>query len=89
MKFDAYIEERVVRMAFELKMLVVIEGWHIRRLRMRVAPLIIALYRALRFQRPDNLTPRYYAMIYRRRGYGVISLAANRVNRNMIQYPRW
>ena len=31
MKFDAYIEERVVRMTFELKMLDVIKKWHVIR----------------------------------------------------------
>ena len=44
MKFDAYIEERVVRMAFELKMLLVIERWHLKRVRMVLPAQLRIMY---------------------------------------------
>ena len=79
MKFDAYIEERVVRMAFELKMLLVIERWHLKRVRMALPMQVRKMY---------YLMPRIYSnwplSMATRRGFGNISCAADWVNESML-----
>ena len=83
MKFDAYIEERVARMAFELKMVDVFKGWHIRRLRMRMVVLIMAFGWVRRTMNPrQELTPTQYAELIDMdlRPRGITSITARTVN---------
>ena len=56
MKFDAYIEERVMRMAFELKMADVFKEWYSRGERMRVIDHLNYLHTKMVGGHPARLT---------------------------------